>query len=370
MDDIDGLVVQDVADLVQQFLVVLPRAADDGDDLLVVELGQLVRHLHLALVDNAHHHGALQAVLMHDGLERRLDLVAARRRELQRAVGLARVEERALLLLDGVEGRLRVVHAVKRLALVERGLHGDGRLGRDALLARLAHPGGRRQRGASRPRPRHDVLVVGRGAAAHFALEGVGARHGLGGCVDGGVPVHGLLGVGHVRLEYVEAHVGERVGDLVQHVGVVLHEQLDLDRTVLGEVVVVRLEHDLRVVVVEHLEQGVLHLLELLVVEVLLGAARDDHVLRDKGVHVLGRHVVDAVDVRLEHVHARAVKAREQLALHADVVARRDADDEAAAHVLVLLGLALGLVVRGGGDLAAAADGAGADDRRGAAVHP
>ena len=54
VDDVDGLVMQDVADLVQQFLVVLPRAADDGDDLLVVELGQLVRHLHLALVDDAH----------------------------------------------------------------------------------------------------------------------------------------------------------------------------------------------------------------------------------------------------------------------------------------------------------------------------
>ena len=54
VDDVHGLVVQDVADLVQQLLVVLPRAADDGDDLLMVELGQLVRHLHLALVDDAH----------------------------------------------------------------------------------------------------------------------------------------------------------------------------------------------------------------------------------------------------------------------------------------------------------------------------
>jgi len=39
VDDVDGLVVQDVADLVEELLVVLPRAADDGDDLLVVELG-------------------------------------------------------------------------------------------------------------------------------------------------------------------------------------------------------------------------------------------------------------------------------------------------------------------------------------------
>eukprot|EP00964_Phaeocystis_antarctica_P131331 scaffold95227_cov50-Phaeocystis_antarctica.AAC.1 len=71
----------------------------------------------------------------------------------------------------------------------------------------------------------------------------------------------------------------------------------------------------------------------------------------------------------LEDVHPRAVQAGEQLALHADVVTRGNADDEAAPRVLVLLVLALGLLVGGGGDLAAAADGARADDGRGAAVH-
>ena len=51
-------------------------------------------------------------MLVDDGLERDLDLRAARRRELQRAVGLARVEDRALLVRVRVRvrgrGRVRV----------------------------------------------------------------------------------------------------------------------------------------------------------------------------------------------------------------------------------------------------------------------
>mmetsp|Transcript_20180 Transcript_20180/g.34345 ORF Transcript_20180/g.34345 Transcript_20180/m.34345 type:complete len:274 (-) Transcript_20180:1198-2019(-) len=118
-----------------------------------------------------------------------------------------------------------------------------------------------------------------------------------------------------------------------------LHKDLDFDSAVLGEVVVVRLKHYLRVVVVQYLEECVLQLLEFLVIKVVEEpcATRHDHVRRDEGVQVgISVVMVDAKDVRFEHVDTGGVKAREQLALDAHFVRRSNANDEALSLVFVL----------------------------------
>ena len=102
------------------------------------------------------------------------------------------------------------------------------------------------------------------------------------------------------------------------------HLQLDGAK---GEVVVVHsLEHDHGVGVAEDLLDVVPDLLQLLVVEVLLLAAR----LHDE---VVGVHLAVGLDAALEHVHALAVDRVEDLVQHARVVRADDLNDEVAISV-------------------------------------